>query len=250
MGRLRIALAIAADLATLVTMGLFIVGVLAIGGAISAGRIGPTGQNAGGSKARPSPGALSQSVQGRMPFLSGAEHYPPSARIALIEFGDFDCRYCAKFNETILPLLKKEFIDSGQLAFVYREFPLSKRPLSAEASQAALCAQGQGKYWQMQTLLFARPGKLVSDQVMTYAKELDLNVDSFARCLSSGSAVTKTALDRALGERLGVSGTPTFFLGRIVGDEVELKWKLLGGHPIGTFREAIVQIGREESSSK
>jgi protein-disulfide isomerase len=246
MGRLRTALSVAADLASLMTTALFIVGVLAVGGAIRSGRLGPFAGSGVAVQSRFSRGALSEPARGRMPLLSGKEYYPLGAQVGLIEFGDFECLYCARFDQVVLPKLKQEFVATGQLAFVYRDFPLPIHKQAKQASRAAFCAHSRGKYWQMHTRLFARPGQFLPDQLLALAKELDLDLDEFATCLSSGSA-SQTEADQALGRLLGVSVTPTFFVGRVVdGDEVEIKWKLLGAQPIEAFREIIMRVGREK----
>jgi protein-disulfide isomerase len=162
----------------------------------------------------------------------------------LVEFGDFECTYCARFDQLVLPRLKEELIDTGKLAFIYRDFPLTAVHRQAmQASQAASCAKAEGKYWQMHTLLFARQGQFLPEQLLALAKDVDLDVARFGVCFSSGLS-SKTQADQSLGRMLGVSVTPTFFVGHLVdGGEIEIRWKLIGAQPIEAFREVIRRVG-------
>jgi protein-disulfide isomerase len=160
----------------------------------------------------------------------------------LVEFADFECPYCAQFDQLVLPSLKQEFVDTGVLAFVYRDFPLPKHKYALRASSAAACAIPRGKYWQMHTQLFARQGQFRDDQLIVLAGELGLDAAAFRACLSS-EATLKMQADQALGRALGVSVTPTFFVGQIVSDgDIDIKWKLLGAQPVDAFRAAINRV--------
>lgn len=127
----------------------------------------------------------------------------------------------------------------------HHQHSLARHKQAMQASRAAACARSQSSYWQMHTRLFARPGQFLPEQLLAHARELGLDMGHFATCLSAGST-SDTDVDRALGQRLGVSVTPTFFMGRIVGDEVEIKWKPIGAQPIEAFREIIARVSRDE----
>jgi protein-disulfide isomerase len=247
MGRLRIALGVVADLASIVTMLLFLVGMGVV--VIASLRNRPPGAPIDSNARRsspPPPRAMSEPAHGRIPLLSGTEYARPGAQLALVEFGDFQCSYCARFDQSILPALKAEYIDSGRLTFVYRDFPLPTHTEALNASRAASCAQPHGKYWEMHTRLFLMRGQFSVEELLDLAKALGLNSDAFATCISAESSKTKT--DTALGRLLGVSVTPTFFVGRIAENgELELKWKLLGAQPVERFREVIERIRSDGS---
>jgi len=247
MGRLRTAVSVVADLASIVTMLLFLVGMSV---AVANLRNGPPGAPVSSSSARRSSlprGELTEPAHGRMPLLSGTEYDPSGARVAVVEFGDFECPYCARFDQFVLPELKAEYVDSGRLAFVYRDFPLDNHREALKASRAASCARSQGKYWQMHTRLFLKRGQFPPEQLLELARALGMNSHVFATCVAAEPSETKA--DVALGRLLGVSVTPTFFLGRILENgEVEIKWKLLGAQPVERFREVIERISSDGSA--
>lgn len=242
MGRLRTAVGIAADLSSIATMVLFLIVTVSLIGAAARGRLGPAPEGPA-SKQPTGARVLSERASGRIPLRSGTEYVPAGVRLALVEFGAFDCSYCARFDREIWPELKEEFVDTGKLAFVYRDMPREGRPAAMRASRAASCSGD--KPWQMHTQLFAMRGQFPPDQLLEAASGLDLDVNKFSACMSSGSS-PKAEVDGALGRLLGVSVTPTFFIGRITGDEVEITWKLLGAQPVEVFRETVARLSAEE----
>ncbi|MFZ2207747.1 MAG: thioredoxin domain-containing protein [Porticoccaceae bacterium] len=136
------------------------------------------------------------------------------ATLVLLEFSDYQCPFCRRHAVQVLPELLKNYVDTGKVKFVMKEFPIaSLHPESARASHAALCAQDQGKYWEMHDLLFATPRDVAPETLKAYAAKLDLKASRFAACLDDEKDKDRLAADMELGGKLGVSGTPTFFLG-------------------------------------
>ena len=79
-----------------------------------------------------------------------------AAPVTMIEFSDFQCPFCLKFWQETFPQIKQTYIDTGKVKFVYRDFPLSFHPGAMPAAQAANCANEQGKYWEMNDLIFKK----------------------------------------------------------------------------------------------
>jgi protein-disulfide isomerase len=114
----------------------------------------------------------------------------------------------------VLPDILKNYVDTGKIKFAMKEFPIaSLHPEAARASHAALCAQDQGKYWEMHDLLFATPRDVAVETLKAHAAKLDLKASRFAACLEDEKDKDRLAADMELGAKLGVTGTPTFFLG-------------------------------------
>ncbi|HEY7097135.1 MAG TPA: thioredoxin domain-containing protein [Terriglobales bacterium] len=130
------------------------------------------------------------------------------APILLVEFADYQCPYCQKVNAD-LGKLKQEFGD--RLALVYKDFPLPMHPNAQKAAEAARCADAQGKFWEYHDLLFSEKKLEVSD-LKLQARKLSLNGTSFDQCLDSGEKASLVQRDADEGKRLGLSGTPSFFL--------------------------------------
>jgi len=111
-----------------------------------------------------------------------------------VEFTDYQCPYCARHNKTVLPKLIKDFIDTGQVRYVLRDFPLASiHPQAAKAHEAAHCAGEQGKYWELHDRLFAHPKELHADKLAGHATAIGVaDATAFQACLDSGKYEAQT----------------------------------------------------------
>ena len=167
----------------------------------------------------------------------------PDAPITIVEFSDFQCPFCAKFHETTLPQLEQNYIQTGKVNFVYRDFPIQGiHPNAAPAALASECADDQGKFWEMHDMIFE--GQQVwkdlpiSQSVALYkqyASELGLDSSEFDSCLDSGKHLEEIQNDLNDGRMYGVSGTPGFF----VGNEDIGFTPISGAQPYSTFQRVI-----------
>ena len=166
------------------------------------------------------------------------------ARLLLVEFSDYECPFCARFYSQTLPAIKKEYIDTGKLRFVYKDFPLPFHKNAMKAASAAFCAGKQGKYFEMHNLLFENQRNL--DDVENFAKKIGLNMKKFRACMNDSATKKAVEGDIAQGRSIGVGGTPTFVLGRLVdGNTVEGE-VIAGAVPFEVFRSRIEALLREE----
>jgi protein-disulfide isomerase len=131
-----------------------------------------------------------------------------SAPVQLIEFADYECPYCQKVNPD-LARLREQFGD--QVSLVYKDFPLPMHPLAAKAAEAARCAGAQGKFWEFHDSLFQTKKLQVSD-LKQEAGALKLDTAVFDKCLDSGEQRDTIKKDTLEGQRLGLTGTPSFFV--------------------------------------
>ncbi|MGC3997122.1 MAG: thioredoxin domain-containing protein [Anaeromyxobacter sp.] len=134
---------------------------------------------------------------------------PSGAKVTIVEFSDFQCPYCARAEPVVKQVLQ-EYKDKVRL--VYRDFPLPMHSLAQKASEAAYCAEDQGKYWEMHAKLFAVNGDLAVDRLKAYARELSLDGDKFDKCLDGGDKAKVVQAHVDAGEEIGVSGTPAFVI--------------------------------------
>lgn len=151
-----------------------------------------------------------------LPLRDGPAKGERSADIVVVEFSDYQCPYCSQhFHETLLQL-EREFISTGKIRYLFRNFPIETIHKNAMfAAEAGLCAGDQGKYWEMHDLLFGTQEALEEDRVFDHAKGLGLDLDAFERCLNGKAKHEAVRTDMRLGTTAGVSGTPTFFIGRV-----------------------------------
>lgn len=164
----------------------------------------------------------------------------PEAPVAILEFSDFQCPYCATFATNILPELDREFVQTGQVAFALRHLPLeSIHPQAKAAAAAAVCAGQQGRFWEVHDALFRNPRNLqaiIADVAVT-TDVLDPAVHS--ACMPEFGAKAIEA-DARLARTLGVKGTPTFFIGTRTADNALLAMaRLDGASSLDTFRQTI-----------
>jgi protein-disulfide isomerase len=140
----------------------------------------------------------------------------PNAAVTVVEFTDFECPTCAK-QHAVLEKLVAEF--GSQAKFVVRDFPLTRHPHAAKAAEAAEIAREQGKYWEYIPILYRNQGALQIEELRDYAVSIGLDREEFATALNSGKMAAHVERDLMDGSKLGVDGTPTFFVnGRRVTD--------------------------------
>jgi protein-disulfide isomerase len=154
------------------------------------------------------------------------------ASVTIIEFGDFQCSYCEMFATNVFPEIEKKYIKTGQVKFVYRDFPLSFHQYAQKAAEAAECADEQGKFWNYHDKLFQNQNSLDLGSLKTYAQQLGLGMTKFNDCLDAGSMNAEVQKDVSDGGSYGVSGTPAFFINGT---------PLTGAQPFEEFEKIIEQ---------
>jgi predicted DsbA family dithiol-disulfide isomerase len=133
----------------------------------------------------------------------------PEARVVVVEFSDFQCPYCAQAAETVRRI-KQSY--GERIRFVFRNFPLPFHANAQAAAQAALAAQGQGKFWEYHDLLFGNQGALGAEDLLGYARQLGLDLEAFRSAAQGAAIAQRVAEDVKLGESVQVQGTPTMFV--------------------------------------
>ncbi|HUB02579.1 MAG TPA: thioredoxin domain-containing protein [Terriglobales bacterium] len=130
------------------------------------------------------------------------------APVQIIEFADYECPYCQKVSPDLVKL-RDQF--GNQVSLVYKDFPLPMHPLAAKAAEAARCAGEQGKFWEYHDALF-QTKRLQASDLKEQAKTLKLDTAKFDQCLDSGVEAAVVKKDSQEGLRLGLQGTPSFFI--------------------------------------
>ncbi|MEE9383826.1 MAG: thioredoxin domain-containing protein [Nannocystaceae bacterium] len=162
---------------------------------------------------------LDEATQQRIAGSDAPAFGPADAKVTLVEFSDFQCPYCSKAAETVHQVQEKY---GDKVRLVFRQFPLSFHANAHGASQAALAAHQQGKFWQYHDLLFANQSALTREDLEKYAEQLNLNMGPFRKALDSETYKEAVDGDLELGKLVAVNGTPTIFLnGKRVGNVLD-----------------------------
>lgn len=153
---------------------------------------------------------------------------PAKAPVTMIKFEDFHCPYCKNAQPILAQVMSKY---GNKVKLVHRDFPIdSIHPAARKAHEAARCANEQGKFWQYHDVLYANVPKAGIADLKRYAKEIGLDVAAFEKCIASGKFRDAIQRDVDEGTRLGVNGTPSFFInGRL----------LSGAQPLESFASII-----------
>ena len=162
----------------------------------------------------------------------------PSAPITILEWGDYQCTYCYRFHESSLNTILDEYINSGKVNLVFKDFPLNG-PDSVLAAEAAYCADDQGKYWEYHDELYTnwggeRTGWITLDSLNKFASTVNLEIGEFDSCLSEHKYRQKVLELEKFGRDIGIDATPSFL---VFNDEKIIK--IRGNQPIDVFRKAI-----------
>ncbi len=166
--------------------------------------------------------AISPATMSPSEIIIGDHPVRGSGNLTIIEFACLQCPYSKEAEPALRQVLNG---DKVKLAFFF--FPLPQHAHGKMAAAAGYCAGGQGKFWEYHDLLFEMQDKFGNEAtseralavMMNAGKELGLDTAAFERCISSESTLKKVEADIELGNKLGITGTPTFFIGsdRLVG---------------------------------
>jgi protein-disulfide isomerase len=165
----------------------------------------------------------------------------PSAEITILEFGDYQCTFCYKFHQSTLNTIKQDFIETGKVKLVFKDFPLNG-PDSVLAAEAAYCAQDQGKYWQYHDELYKnwggeRTGWITRDSLDKFATTANLDLDKFNECLDDHKYLQRVNQMYEFGKEIGIDATPSFL---VFNNEKIIK--ITGNQPLEVFLKSLEEL--------
>ena len=155
------------------------------------------------------------------------------ASIIIIEYSDFECPFCQNFYLNTYDKLKEEFIDSGNVNFIFKDFPLSFHKLAEESAIAGKCVfyeEGDNTFFKFHNIIFENQDDLSTSNLKNWALDIGVNEKNYDLCIQSDLVKEQVNKDFSEGESLGISGTPSF----IINDEL-----LVGAQPYSVFEERI-----------
>ncbi len=159
----------------------------------------------------------------------GPSRGPENAKVTIVEFSDFECPFCSRATGTVDEVMQAY---AGKVRLVFRHFPLDFHKRAQKAAEASMCAHEQGRFWEYHDTLFKNQQKLEIAELKEHAKSLGLDTAKFDQCLDSGRFEKAVKDDMAAGQKVGVSGTPAFFINGVM---------LSGAQPLEEFKKIIDQ---------
>jgi protein-disulfide isomerase len=140
------------------------------------------------------------------------------ARIAMVEYSDFDCSFCAKYAKEIYPHIDRDYIQSGKIKYFFRDLPPPGETNALLKARTARCAGEQDKFWELHDLLFTEPAAPLDEKLSLQAQALGLDLEKLNQCLASGRYVENIERSASGARQLGIHGTPAFVVGTLSED--------------------------------
>jgi protein-disulfide isomerase len=167
----------------------------------------------------------------------------PEGKVAIVEFSDYECPYCARFTSGVLPELRNQFISTGKVRHFFANFPLSNHPNAIPMAAAAMCAAKQDAYWRMHDALFENRPK-TAEAIRDLGRGIGLQMQPFETCLGEDHAATeRIELDQRIADGFQISGTPSFVVGTIDAQGlVTAADVIVGAQPLSVFEAAITKL--------
>ena len=164
-----------------------------------------------------------------------------NAPITILEWGDYQCTFCYKFHQDTLNKINEEYIQTGKVKIIFKDFPLNG-PDSKLAAEATYCAHDQNKYWQYHNQLYEnwageRTGWITKEVLSEFAKTIDLDIAEFNKCLDESKYKNKINSIYEFGSEIGINATPSFL---VFNDQKIIK--IRGNQPLEVFLKTFDEL--------
>ena len=165
----------------------------------------------------------------------------PDAPITILEWGDYQCTFCYKFHQDTLDIINEEFIKTGKVKVIFKDFPLNGSD-SKLAAESSYCAHDQGKYWEYHDQLYEnwageRTGWITREALSEFAKSINLDTAEFNKCLNESKHENKINSIYEFGKQIGIDATPSFL---VFNDEKIIK--IRGNQPLEVFLKTFDEL--------
>jgi protein-disulfide isomerase len=166
-----------------------------------------------------------------------------TAPLTIVEYTDYQCPFCQRFHVTAFSELKKAYIDTGKVRFFSKDMPLDFHPNAMRAAMAARCAGEQGKFWELRDTMGANPNSLDLEHIVGFAADLKMDTGALRTCIDSGKFKERVQNDVLEAMKIGASGTPTFIVGKSVGEGVDGEL-VVGAMPFQMFDVKLKELSK------
>ncbi len=165
------------------------------------------------------------------------------APITIVEYTDYQCPYCQRFHVASFPEIKRNYIDTGKVRFFSKDMPLDFHPNAMRAAMSARCAAEQNHFWELRDVMGQNPDKLDMDHIAGFADNLKMDSKALRACVESNKYKEPVQSDVLEGMKIGANGTPTFIVGKSIGNGVEGEL-VLGALPYQVFDEKLKALAK------
>ena len=188
------------------------------------------------TESKSNPLTVSKLIEGGSPIMGNHD-----APITILEWGDYQCTFCYKFHQNTLDIINEDFIKTGKVNLVFKDFPLNG-PDSLLAAEAAYCAEDQEKYWQYHDELYKnwggeKTGWITRESLDEFAMTVSLDLDKFNKCLDEHKYQNKVNLIHEFGKEIGIDATPSFLV--FNGEKII---KIRGNQPLEVFLKTFDEL--------
>ena len=164
-----------------------------------------------------------------------------NAKITILEWGDYQCTFCYKFHQNTLDIIEEDFVKTGKVKLVFKDFPLNG-PASFLAAEAAYCAEDQEKYWQYHNELYKnwggeRTGWITRESLDRFAVTVGLDLEEFNTCLDEQKYQNRVIKLHEFGKEIGIDATPSFL---VFNDQKIIK--IRGNQPLEVFLKTFDEL--------
>ena len=164
-----------------------------------------------------------------------------NAPITILEWGDYQCTFCYKFHQNTLNIINEDFIKTGKVKIIFKDFPLNG-PDSKLAAEASYCVHDQKKYWEYHDQLYEnwageRTGWITRESLSKFAELINLDIIEFNKCLDDSKYENKVNLMYEFGNEIGIDATPSFL---VFNDEKIIR--IRGNQPLEVFLETFDEL--------
>ena len=166
------------------------------------------------------------------------------APLTIVEYTDYQCPFCQRFHVTAFPEIKKNYIDTGKVRFFSKDMPLDFHPNAMRAAMAARCAGEQNKFWELRDVMGANPNSLDMEHIVGFAGDLKMDTQALRACIDSGKYKDPVQTDVLEAMKIGANGTPTFVVGKSVGNGVDGEL-VVGAMPFQMFDAKMKELCRK-----
>jgi protein-disulfide isomerase len=177
-------------------------------------------------------------------FSVGKENAP----LVLVEYTDYQCPFCQRYHNDSFAQIKANFIDTGKIRYISRDFPLPFHENARRSATAARCAAEQGKFWELRHTMIVNASQLQADKLGGYAQSASLDVPKFQACVDSDKFKAAIDKDIAEGSAAGINGTPSFVLGRIENGKLQ-GVRMVGAMPYAQFEAKIQDMLKQTAKN-